>query len=341
MQRTLAHSLRPTKLSQLIGQDKLVETIKNQYKSKREPAAWLFVGPTGTGKTTTARILAVSLQCTHGEFGEPCDDCTKKYKEFSIWEINASERAGVEKMEAIAQASTYLPMGGSRRSVYILDEAQKISKDAQNLLLKYAEDTPESTVWIFCTTEENKLLETLASRGQRAVLRPLQVDDIRKLVIRAKKFVKSDKKIEPLVEKLLEAKVQYPRLILNAVEKYLNGSSAKDAAYSVVAGTDTLAICRALEKGDWDAIKSETRNATNDDLRGIRAQVAGYLRRCLERAIPGPRGGDFAKAISRMAQVDSFSDATQGPATVGVLYELCQIFAGPIEDDMDEVKKDE
>jgi replication-associated recombination protein RarA len=343
MKRTLAHALRPKRLSQLIGQDSLVATIRNQYSSGREPAAWLFVGPTGTGKTSVARILAISLQCTHAEFGEPCDECLAKTKDFSIHEINASEVSGVNEIREIAKGSLYQPLPPSRRSVFLLDEAQRLSKDAQNLSLKYLEDAPESTAWIVGTSEENKLLPAIIRRCERQKLKLLQADDITRLVKRALKFVKSTKPVDPIVNSLWEAKIQSSGLILNAVELYLSGQTAKAAVESIGFGADTLAICRSLEKGDWDAIKKETKEATSDDLRGIRAQVAGYLRRCLERAVPGPRSGEFAKAISRVAQVDSYTDATQGPATVAVLYELCQIFAGPIDDidDPDEVKRDD
>lgn len=336
MKRTLANAMRPTTFSGMIGQEKLVESIRRQYNSGREPSGWLFVGQTGNGKTTIARILAVSLQCEHQEiFGDPCQECIKNYSSFSIQEINASEVSGVNDIEKIAKLSVYKPMG-SRRSVFLLDEAQRISKDAQNLLLKYVEDAPDTTVWIICTTEENKLLQTIVRRFQRRKLRLLQELDIKKLVLRAFKFTATDIRkfsSEKIIDKILETQIQSSGLVLNAVENYLTGMSAKDAVESVGFGADTLAICRSLEKGDWDVIRKEIKEATNDDLRGIRAQVSGYLRRALEKAIPGPRANEFARAIKKVATVDSFTDATSGPATVAALYELCQIFAGPQEDE--------
>src|SRR5208283_858923 len=106
-QRTLALSLRPRKFSQLIGQGSVVSAIKEQYAQKREPPAWMFVGPTGTGKTTLARILALSLQCEHGEMGEPCEACRKEVASFAIHEINASDVSGVNEMAQVAQGSVY------------------------------------------------------------------------------------------------------------------------------------------------------------------------------------------------------------------------------------------
>lgn len=338
-QRTLSLALRPRKFSQLIGQELVVNAIRRQYESEREPPAWMFIGPTGSGKTTVARILAVSLQCTHGEIGEPCEACWKERGSFSIHEVNASEVSGVEQVGDLMKGSVYRPPS-SRRNIYILDEAQRMSKEAQNLSLKYFEDAPETTVWIICTTEPNKILETLKRRCEVLEMRRLQADGIEKLVARAYKFVEAGKdapKKEKLVEALWEAQVQSPALVLNGVDKYLVGLSAKDAVKNLTIGTDVTAICRAIEKGDWDVIKKEIRDVSSDDLRGIRAMVAGYFRHALEKQVPGPRATEMAKAIGRMAQVDSYTDVTAGPATVALLYELSQLFGGPAEESEDDL----
>lgn len=337
MERTLANALRPNRLSKVIGQDALVARIKNQYKSKREPSGWVFVGPSGTGKTTLARIIAISLQCRHQtEFGEPCDDCIKQEKSFAIQEINASEIRGIDQISEIAKGSLIVPLPPSRRRVITLDEAQRVTEASQNLLLKYLEDAPATTVWMICTTEEEKILLPNLRRLQRGQLKPLQADDITKLVNRGIVYTKSDKKVVPLVQALWEAKVQSPGFILNAVEAYVNGMKAKEAVQSIGRFADTMAICRSLEQGDWDAIRKETSNATSDDLRAIRAAVAGYLRRALESKVPGPPASGFAKAIRLLASVDTYTDATQGAATVATLYEICQLYTGPEQDTVDD-----
>jgi DNA polymerase-3 subunit gamma/tau len=142
--------------------------------TKRQPRAWMFSGITGTGKTTIARIIAKSLQCTHSNvFGEPCKAC-RASTSFDIAEVNAAELNGVDAIKELAQHSTYFPSPGSQAKVIILDEAQRITKPAQNILLKYFEEPPKTTTWIVCTTEPDQILRTLRGRCYQLQVRPLR-----------------------------------------------------------------------------------------------------------------------------------------------------------------------
>lgn len=328
MKRQLAVSLRPTRFSQLVGQEPVVSAIRNIYE-KQEPSALMFYGGTGTGKTTIARILALSLQCEHAPLGEPCEACRKDRAGFAIEEINASEVSGVDEIGAKAEASNYVPSVGRRR-VFILDEAQRLSTASQNLLLKYFENAPKTAVWIICTTERHKILDTLQRRCKTFELKTLKVNDISKLVLRTTKALIphgiEPRRPKPLVEALWEAQIQSPALILNAVDNYLIAKmSAEDSVKGITQESDSKAICISVTKGDWDAVKKQLKEATPDDLMGIRASMAGYLKGMLIEAIPGPRSNEIAKAMGMIAKVDSYN-VTQSASTVGVLYELCQLF---------------
>lgn len=123
MNQSLSISFRPKALKDLVGLSKLTAMLQGHYKTGRMPQAWLFAGDTGGGKTTIARILALSLQCQHQkEFGNPCESCLKDQTQFDIMEVNASEISGVDDIGKIAETSLYAPRPPSRYRVFILDE---------------------------------------------------------------------------------------------------------------------------------------------------------------------------------------------------------------------------
>jgi len=163
--RTLALAMRPKKLDSMIGMKDLVEELRNQFTS-RVPHTSMFVGQTGSGKTTLARILAVSLQCKHQEeFGNPCLKCYKRRGNFDIIEINAGDITGIDDLRNALTGWSYVPKPGSKYRVYIIDEAQGLSKSAQTLMFKYLEDSPSTTIWFICTTDPDKLLGGNVSRN--------------------------------------------------------------------------------------------------------------------------------------------------------------------------------
>src|ERR1700722_3021808 len=136
MSSVLALAMRPRSLDDLIGADALVSRIRRRMASGRIPNSWLFCGQTGGGKTTTARIIANALQCTHQKvFGAACSRCWKHRKDYDIVEINAARVRGVEAIEAVTDSYVINPLPGSKYRIYILDEAHMLLDHSQNFML--------------------------------------------------------------------------------------------------------------------------------------------------------------------------------------------------------------
>jgi DNA polymerase III, delta subunit len=221
---------RPKSLDDLVGQESLVKRIRDQVRS-RKPKAWMFSGDSGCGKTTIARILALSLQCPHQEeFGMPCKHCWKHKSQFDKIEVNSAENSGVDETKAVVSSAFYNPKPPSKYRVFIFDEAQQLSSASQNVLLKYFEDSPKSTVWMICTTESHKIIKTLRRRCQHYKIEGISEDRIEKFVRRAIEFTGIKKRATPIVDALKRANVRSPGFILPAVKKYLAGEKPELAA---------------------------------------------------------------------------------------------------------------
>lgn len=297
--------LRPTRFSEMVGQDKILAAIRRQISSGREPCAWMFSGESGCGKTTLARILSVSLNCVHQEkFGEPCDACTGAAgSSFGIYEVNASEVNGVEAIQAIAQTSRLRPI--RKRRVIILDEAQRLTTPAQNLLLKYFEDAPQSTVWIITTTERDKIINTLQRRCNSGsyTLNGLSSKGIEDLLTRSAKQLGVTRPTDDLAEAANRANVNSPGFLLAALEKYAQGIDPDVAVSNYAVSVDSLVICRALVDGEWPPIRAQLEKASNDDFVGVQVAVLGYLRNILLNRKPSVDVKKVAQAILDLGRV--------------------------------------
>jgi len=173
---------RAQTFTEIVGQEAVVETLRNAVRQGRVSHAILFVGPRGTGKTSLARILAKALNCTDLRDGDPCDRCPscvaiREGRAFDLVEIDAASNRGIDAIRELRERIHYAPTD-LRRKVYILDEAHQITKDAWNALLKSLEEPPEFVVFMFASTHPQEFPPAILSRLQRFDVRRLTVAEI-------------------------------------------------------------------------------------------------------------------------------------------------------------------
>ncbi|MBR4360657.1 MAG: DNA polymerase III subunit gamma/tau [Clostridia bacterium] len=171
MYQALYRVWRPKTFSEMVGQEAIVRTLRNQVMSGRIAHAYLFCGSRGTGKTSAARILTRAINCEHPQNGDPCGECAscktiESGASFDVYEMDAASNSRVEEIRDLLEKVDYPPQFGKYK-VYIIDEVHMLSNAAFNALLKTLEEPPEYMVFILATTEPQKLPATILSRCQR------------------------------------------------------------------------------------------------------------------------------------------------------------------------------
>ena len=190
-----ARKWRPQKFADMVGQEHIARTLKNAIRTGHIAHAYLFVGPRGIGKTTSARIFAKALNCKRPVDGEPCCECSScksiaDETNVDIIEIDAATHTQVDKAREICEDVLHLPIA-SKYKIYIIDEVHMLSKSAWNALLKTIEEPPAHAKFIFATTEVNKVLPTVISRCQRFDLRRIPSD----LIAKRLSYIAAEEKI--------------------------------------------------------------------------------------------------------------------------------------------------
>jgi DNA polymerase-3 subunit gamma/tau len=191
--QVIARKWRPQSFSELMGQEHVAQTLYNALKSNRMPHALLFTGPRGVGKTSAARILAKSLRCQNAKDFVPCNECDDCLEitagnALDVIEIDGASNNGVENIRELRETIGYMPSRGKYK-IYIIDEVHMLSTSAFNALLKTLEEPPPHVIFIFATTEVQKIPATILSRCQRFDFRRIPV---RKVVERLKTIIDAE-----------------------------------------------------------------------------------------------------------------------------------------------------
>lgn len=182
MSTALYRRYRPARFADLIGQDVVAQTLRNEVASGSLAHAYLFAGTRGTGKTSTARILARAVNCLHPQGGEPDNQCSACREildgtSVDVLEIDAASNRGIDEMRDLREKVKYLP-ASLQRKVYIIDEAHMLTTEAWNAFLKTLEEPPEHVLFVLATTEPHKVPDTVRSRVQRFDFRRVGTADI-------------------------------------------------------------------------------------------------------------------------------------------------------------------
>jgi DNA polymerase-3 subunit gamma/tau len=294
--QVIARKWRPQTFDDVVGQDHVVRTLKNAIARNRIAHAYLFVGPRGTGKTSTARIFAKALNVTGGpkadfDVNDPIAQSIADGSCLDVIEIDGASNNGVEQVRELRDTVRYAPAQGKFK-VYIIDEVHMLSTAAFNALLKTLEEPPAHAKFIFATTEVQKVLPTIISRCQRFDLKPIPteliVQRLKKIAV-AEKIKVSDAALGSIA-RMADGGMRDAQSIFDQMISFC-GNEVSEAdvldVYGLVAGEKIAALAAALAAGDHRKIVEivDECDENGRDLYRLLVDVQAHVRGALLGAI--------------------------------------------------------
>lgn len=308
MTTELCKRYRPSKLSELIGQDAVVETLKDFGKSGNMPHTLLMVGPSGTGKTSTARILRKKLGCSDMDFQE----------------VNAAENRGIDMIREIERRMGLSPIGGKCR-VWLLDEAHMMTGEASSAALKILEDTPPHVYFILCTTNLEKLKRTIITRSTVLKFQALTDEAMVKLL----DWVSGEEGFEladEVKEKIIDISLGSPRQALVLLQQAVGGETVEDQLMRISLGDatkDAIELARVLldENATWSKVTKVLKGieGLDDAAESIRWLILSYM------ASVAIKGGKVDRAVQ---VIDCFSENFFDTKRAGLILACHEVVIG-------------
>ena len=301
--QSLYRRYRPRRFAELKGQDHVVRALRNAVINHREGQAYLFSGPRGTGKTSTARILAKVLNCEAPEDGEPCGICNScaavdSGNSYDVLELDAASNNGVENMRDLIERSSLGNPG--RHRVFILDEVHMLSKPAEAALLKTLEEPPPHVVFVLATTDPQKVSETIRSRTQHLQFHLLPIQELEEHV----RFVIKDanlKMSERAIRRVLEQGGGSARDTLSALELVASSGGDVDDSFST---DEFIQALIAADAGQALMVMAKAMQLGTEP-RALAEEIIRHLRECfLSQMAPDlvQRTEDRRKELSEQAR---------------------------------------
>lgn len=245
---------RPQTFDEVIGQDHICRTLRNALSAGKPAHAYLFCGPRGTGKTTTARILAKALSCEKGVTPDPCTTCDacraiRDGSLLDVVEIDAASNTGVDNIRELKEVIGYAPSWGRFR-IYIIDEVHMLSTAAWNALLKTLEEPPDHAYFIMATTDPQKVLPTILSRCQRfdfrRVAQPQLVEHLTRIAER--ESIAVEEAALWAIARLSEGCVRDSITMFDQIRAYAEGEVTIDAVHAVLGTLDDEVFFRIMDQ---------------------------------------------------------------------------------------------
>ena len=335
--RNLSAALRPRRFSEVVGYENVIHQLRNQFSSGRVPTAMLFEGMSRGGKTTLAKIIAVSVNCQHAPFGEPCDDCLAHEADMEILDRNCAAEGSADEIRDMLAILPYAPAYGSFRSL-IFDECQAMHTAAQSVLLKPVESPDGNNLFMFCTSDPTKLRAELMKRcmSARYVLGGLMPWEVKDLIAKVVPHAEpqggwKDTDLAQLEALLIDRGINAPGDIVTAVENLAKGMTPEESAViPTISGKINVGkLCGAVIQGNWFEARELLEAAEPRDGADIRIILSGFFRKkLLEANCPPSRADLLTEFIHELTDHNTPETGLQLSAAVASVHKICNRVQG-------------